>query len=65
MIISQAFNSVILPATVAGILYLSNRKDLMGKYRNSTLTNVFLVLILLFSIFTSYIGIKGVIQLIN
>lgn len=65
MIISQAFNSVILPATVAGILYLSNRKDLMGKYRNSTLTNIFLVLILLFSIFTSYIGIKGVIQLIN
>lgn len=65
MIISQAFNSVILPATVAGILYLSNRKDLMGKYRNSILTNVFLVLILLFSIFTSYIGIKGVIQLIN
>lgn len=65
MIISQAFNSVILPATVAGILYLSNRKDLMGKYKNSTLTNIFLVLILLFSIFTSYIGIKGVIQLIN
>ncbi|MET2986077.1 Nramp family divalent metal transporter [Aureibaculum conchae] len=65
MIISQALNSVILPATVGGILYLSNRKDLMGKYKNSTLTNVFLVLILLFSIFTSFIGIKGVIQLIN
>ncbi|MDO5969656.1 Nramp family divalent metal transporter [Flavivirga aquimarina] len=65
MIISQAFNSVILPVTVAGILYLTNRKDLMGKHKNSTLTNVFLVLILLFSIFTSTIGIKGVIQLIN
>ncbi|MBT8221426.1 MAG: Nramp family divalent metal transporter [Bacteroidia bacterium] len=64
MIISQAFNAVILPVTVACILYLGNRKDLMDKYRFNTSTNSILVLILAFSIFTSTIGIKGVLQLI-
>ncbi len=65
MIISQALNSVILPATVGGIIYLTNRKDLMGKYKNSTLTNVFLGMILLFSLFTSVIGIRGLIDTIS
>ena len=65
MIVSQAFNSVILPATVLCIFYLGNRKDLMNAHRNNTLTNVILILILMFSIFTSYLGIKGVWQLIS
>jgi Mn2+/Fe2+ NRAMP family transporter len=65
MIVSQALNAVILPATVGGIIYLTNRKDLMGKYKNSTLTNVFLGLILLFSIFTSVIGIRGLIDMVS
>ena len=65
MIISQAFNSVILPITVSCIMYLGNRKDLMGDYRFNVATNIVLGLILAFSIFTSVIGIKGVIQLIS
>jgi len=65
MIVSQAFNAVILPITVLCIFYLGNRKDLMGSYRNSTITNVLLFLILLFSIFTSVVGIKGVWQFIT
>jgi len=60
MIVSQAFNAVILPITVACILYLANRKDLMEGYRNKLLPNIFLAAILLFSLFTSYIGVKGV-----
>lgn len=60
MIVSQAFNAVILPVTVLCIFYLGNRNDLMGTYRNTMVTNVILFLILLFSIFTSAIGIKGV-----
>ena len=64
MIISQAFNSVILPITVGSIFYLSNRKDIMGEYRNSVATNIILIAILLFSIFTSVIGVKGVWQTI-
>lgn len=65
MILSQAFNSVILPVTVACIIYLGNRKDLMGKYRNSLSTNLILLAILIFSIFTSFNGIRGVWELIN
>ena len=64
MIISQAFNAVILPVTVACIFYLCNRKDLMKAHKNTTAANVILAVILLFSIFTSLVGIKGVWQLI-
>lgn len=64
MILSQAFQSVILPITVACIIYLGNRKDLMGAYKNSLTINVFLSAILLFSIYTSSLGIKGVWQMI-
>lgn len=64
MIISQAFNAVILPVTVACIFYLSNRKDLMKEHKNTLLSNIILVTILLFSIFTSFVGIKGVWQLV-
>ena len=65
MIISQAFNAVILPVTVACILYLGNRRDLMGEYRNTVTTNVLLIVILLFSIVTTSMGIRGVWQLIT
>ncbi len=65
MIVSQAFNSVILPMTVACILYLGNRKGLMGEHKNSVTTNIFLTAILIFSILTSSMGIKGVWQLIT
>ena len=64
MIISQAFNAVILPVTVACILYLGNRRDLMGEHRNTVTTNILLILILLFSIVTTSMGIRGVWQLI-
>lgn len=65
MIVSQAFNSVILPVTVGCILYLGNRKDLMAEYRFNLSSNIILTMILAFSIFTSFIGIKGVLQLIS
>lgn len=64
MIISQAFNSLILPVTVGCILYLGNRRDLMGEHKNSTGANLFLTAVLIFSIATSAMGIKGVWQLI-
>jgi Mn2+/Fe2+ NRAMP family transporter len=65
MIVSQAFQSVILPATVGCILYLGNRRDLMGEYRHTLVTNIILVAILLFSIVTSMMGIQGVWQMIS
>lgn len=65
MIVSQAFNAVILPITVGCIFYLSNRKDLMGSHKNTLTSNIILGAILLFSLFTSFIGVKGVLQLIS
>ncbi|WP_276168417.1 Nramp family divalent metal transporter [Zobellia alginiliquefaciens] len=65
MIISQALNAIILPLTVLGIFYLVNRKDLMGTYKANIKSNIILSLILIFAIFTSVTGIKGVIELIN
>ncbi|CAM4082705.1 Nramp family divalent metal transporter [Zobellia nedashkovskayae] len=65
MIISQALNAIILPLTVLGIFYLVNRKDLMGTYKADMKSNVILTLILIFAIFTSVTGIKGVIELLN
>jgi manganese transport protein len=63
MIISQAFNAVILPITVGCIFYLANRKDLMGGYKSRLTSNLLLTAILLFSLFTSFVGVKGVLQL--
>ncbi|MUH35450.1 divalent metal cation transporter [Zobellia amurskyensis] len=65
MIMSQALNAIILPLTVLGIFYLVNRKDLMGTYKADIKSNVILTFILIFAIFTSFTGIKGVIELIN
>ncbi|MEO9599822.1 Nramp family divalent metal transporter [Parasphingorhabdus sp.] len=59
LILSQAFNVVLLPLTVACIFYLGNRADLMGTHRNSLLTNVGLSGIFLFSLVTGYMGYQG------
>jgi Mn2+/Fe2+ NRAMP family transporter len=64
MIVSQAFNAVILPITVACILYLGNRRDLMGDHKNTLTTNLLLIAILLFSIITTTMGIRGVWSLV-
>ena len=65
MIVSQAFQSIILPVTVLCILYLGNRRALMGEHKHTTGTNIFLVAILLFSIVTTSMGIRGVWQLLS
>jgi len=56
---------VILPMTVACIFYLANQKDLMGTHKNTVISNIILAAILLFSLFTSVIAIKGVWQVMT
>lgn len=63
MIVSQAFNSVILPLTVGCILYLGNREAL-GPHRNTPAKNLILTAILLFSLITSAMAIQGVWELV-
>ncbi|WP_197527458.1 NRAMP family divalent metal transporter [Pirellulimonas nuda] len=65
MIASQAFNALLLPATVACILYLGNRKQLMGDFRFGGATNLMLVAILAFSFVTTWIGLSALRGLID
>lgn len=64
MIVSQAFNAVILPITVLCIFYLGNRKDLLKEHTNTRLTNGILTIILMFSIFTSFIALQGILKIL-
>lgn len=64
MIVSQVFNVMVLPATVAAIFYLTNRRALMGEHRNGWGANLVLGAILLFSLFTASIGVRGVLALL-
>ena len=60
MIASQAFGTLLLPVTVLCIIYLGNRKDVMGKENVNKLgTNIILGLILIFSIYMCGSGIQG------
>ena len=64
LILSQAFNVVLLPVTVACIIYLGSRSDLMGEHRNSWLTNLFLGGLFLFSLVTGYMGFQGLLGML-
>lgn len=65
MIASQAFQAIILPVTVLCILYLGNKRAIMGKYVHSAFTNILLSLILLFAIYISSTGIIGLVRAIQ
>lgn len=64
MIASQAFNVVLLPATIACIFYLGNRADLMGEHRHGLITNIALSAIFMFSIVTSFMGFNGLLAMV-
>ena len=49
---------VSLPLTVAVILWLVNRKDIMGRYRAGYLLNVLLSAAFVFSVAVAYVGAK-------
>lgn len=65
MILSQAFNAVILPLTVGCILYLASRRDLMGENKIGLIGQIGLLLILVFSLFTSVIAVWGLLTLLT
>lgn len=59
MLVAEAFGTVILPATVLSILYLGNKKRVMGKYTNGPVSNLILGMILLFSLYMCVVGMVG------
>lgn len=65
MILSQAFNSVLLPVTVACIFILGNKTSVMGEHKYSNFTNAILLAIFAFSLVTCTMGIKGVAAMVG
>lgn len=57
MVFSQAFQALILPAVAIPIFILINSKKLMKQYVAGTLMNISLVVIILYSLLTSYFAI--------
>ncbi|WP_289031377.1 Nramp family divalent metal transporter [uncultured Paraglaciecola sp.] len=62
MVGSQAFGALVLPATVACIFYIGNKKALMGGHKFSTLVNVLLSLIFVFALVMSYMSYNGIVS---
>ena len=60
MIISQAFGAMVLPATVASIIYLGNESSQMKEHKFSLGLNLILGAILLFAILMSYMSYTGI-----
>jgi len=60
MILSQAFGALVLPATVACIIYLGNEASQMKEHKFSLGTNLILGAILLFAILMSYMSFTGI-----
>jgi Mn2+/Fe2+ NRAMP family transporter len=61
MLLSQACLAVVLPITIASIFYLSSKRELMKNHTNKLFDFVVLILIMLFSVYMSILGIRGLI----
>ena len=57
-ILAQISNVFVLPLTVVVILWLVNRRDVMGHFRAGLLMNVFLAAAFVFSVAVAYVGAK-------
>lgn len=62
MVGSQAFGALVLPATVACIIYIGNKSDLMAEHKFSNLTNVLLAMIFVFALVMSYMSYNGILS---
>lgn len=59
LIASQALAALVLPATVACIFYVTNKRSLMGEHKNNWYDNVILAGVQLFALVIGGIGLKG------
>ena len=62
MVASQALNAILLPLTVASIMFLANSKKLMGALKATILQNVIFGVILIFALIMGGAGIYGLIN---
>jgi Mn2+/Fe2+ NRAMP family transporter len=57
MVFSQAFQALILPAVAIPIFFLINRRSLMKDHVAGTMMNISLIIIIFYSLLTSYFAI--------
>lgn len=62
LMISQASIAIVLPITIGSVFYLTCKKDLMKEHTNKTQDIVILILIMLFTLYVSSLGIEGLID---
>jgi len=62
MIISNAFQTTILPIVTLAVIYLVNNRKLMGDHRAGRWLNTGLWATFVFSLVTTYIGILGFVE---
>jgi Mn2+/Fe2+ NRAMP family transporter len=55
-IVTQIAGVFVLPLSIGAMIYLVNRKDLMGQYRAGWILNIGLLMSFLFSIYITYTG---------
>lgn len=60
MILSQAFGALVLPVTVACIIYLGNKAELMKEHQFSRPLNIVLAAIFVFALIMSYMSYTGI-----
>ena len=59
MLLSQACLAVVLPITIGSIIYLTGKRNLMKAYINKKSDWIFLSAIMMFSLYMSGLGIRG------
>lgn len=65
MITSQAFGALVLPLTIACLIYLGNKSSLMKEHKFSQGLNIVLVAIFLFALLMSYMSYSGIFATLN
>ena len=65
MIISQSFQVFVLPVVTVTIMYMVNRRDIMGHYKAGLWLNCGLVAMLLFSFVISYQSVLGIMEYVR
>ena len=63
LIVSQALTLVATPVLLILMLILQNKGGLMGNYRASLASNVALSIIILFTIYMSFVGVEGMLSI--
>ena len=64
-IVTQVAGVFVLPLVIACMLYLINRKDLMGEHKAGMLMNIGLTLALIFACIVSYTGYQALLELLS